>query len=144
MTSGARSTKKAPKAARVRGDGLCSYGAAMDVLGNSEKQEIGRWASNRVENSPLPLRRRERAMLRFRQMKPLQMFASVQASFKTTSPQTATSSTDKPISSSTWPHWPSGITYDLKTALPCPNPAERREVAIGLTAPHHQMPGPNI
>ena len=27
------------------------------------------------------------------------------------------------------------ISYDLKTALHCHNPAERREVAIGLTAP---------
>jgi putative transposase len=56
-------------------DGLRSYGAAMDKLGNREKQEIGRWANNRVENSQLPFRRRERAMLRFRQMKSLQMFA---------------------------------------------------------------------
>jgi putative transposase len=58
-------------------DGLRSYGAAMDELGNREKQEIGRWANNRVENSHLPFRRRERAMLRFRQMKGLQKFASV-------------------------------------------------------------------
>ena len=62
-------------------DGLRSYGAAMDELGNRKKQEIGRWANNRVENSHLPFRRRERAMLRFRQMKSLQMFASVHASF---------------------------------------------------------------
>ena len=62
-------------------DGLRSYGAAMDELGNRAKQEIGRWANNRVENSHLPFRRRERAMLRFRQMKSLQMFASVHASF---------------------------------------------------------------
>jgi putative transposase len=48
-------------------------------LGNAEKQEIGRWANNRVENSHLPLRRRERAMLRFRRMKTLQKFASVHA-----------------------------------------------------------------
>ena len=61
-------------------DGLRSYGAAMDELGNREKQEIGRWANNRVENSHLPFRRRERAMARFRQMKSLQMFASVHAS----------------------------------------------------------------
>jgi putative transposase len=47
---------------------------------NREKQEIGRWANNRVENSHLPFRRRERAMLRFRQMKSLQKFASVHAS----------------------------------------------------------------
>jgi putative transposase len=60
-------------------DGLKSYRAAMNELGNAEKQEIGRWANNRVENSHLPFRRRERAMLRFRQMKSLQKFASVHA-----------------------------------------------------------------
>jgi len=58
-------------------DGLRSYGAAMTELGNREKQEVGRWANNRVENSHLPFRRRERAMLRFRQMKTPQKFASV-------------------------------------------------------------------
>ena len=60
-------------------DGLRSYGAAMRELGNPDKQEIGRWANNRVENSHLPFRRRERAMLRFRQMRTLQKFASVHA-----------------------------------------------------------------
>jgi len=60
-------------------DRLRSYGAAMTELGNREKQEAGRWANNRVENSHLPFRRRERAMLRFRQMKTLQKFASVHA-----------------------------------------------------------------
>jgi putative transposase len=60
-------------------DGLRSYKAAMTELGNAEKQEVGRWANNRVENSHLPFRRRERAMLRFRQMKSLQKFASVHA-----------------------------------------------------------------
>lgn len=51
----------------------------MRELGNSQKQEIGRWANNRVENSHLPFRRRERAMLRFRRMKSLQKFASIHA-----------------------------------------------------------------
>jgi putative transposase len=60
-------------------DGLRSYKAAMDELGCEQKQEIGRWANNRAENSHLPFRRRERAMLRFRQMKSLQKFASVHA-----------------------------------------------------------------
>ena len=60
-------------------DGLRSYGAAMVELGNADKQEVGRHANNRVENSHLPFRRRERAMLRFRQMKTLQKFASVHA-----------------------------------------------------------------
>ena len=60
-------------------DGLRSYGAAMTKLGNAGKREVGRHANNRVENSHLPFRRRERAMLRFRQMKSLQKFASVHA-----------------------------------------------------------------
>lgn len=51
----------------------------MKELGNANKQQIGRWANNRVENSHLPFQRRERAMLRFRQMKTLQKFASVHA-----------------------------------------------------------------
>jgi len=60
-------------------DGLRSYRAAMTELGCEQKQETGRWANNRAENSHLPFRRRERAMLRFRQMKSLQKFASVHA-----------------------------------------------------------------
>ena len=65
--------------AAITTDGLRSYGAAMDELGNGDKQEVGRWANSRVENSHLPFRRRERAMLRFRQMKSLQRFASAHA-----------------------------------------------------------------
>jgi len=61
-------------------DGLRSYKAAMTEIGNAEKQEVGRWANNRAENSHQPFRRRERAMLRFRQMKSLQKFVSVHAS----------------------------------------------------------------
>ena len=45
---------------RITTDGLRSYGAAMKELGNAERQEIGRHANNRAENSHLPLRRRER------------------------------------------------------------------------------------
>lgn len=60
-------------------DGLRPYGAAVSELGNAHKEEIGGWANNRVENSHLPFRRWERAMLRFRQMKSLQKFASVHA-----------------------------------------------------------------
>lgn len=71
--------KRHGSAETITTDVLGFYGAAMDELGNRHKQEIGRWANNRVENSHLPFRRRERAMLRFRQMKSLQMFASVHA-----------------------------------------------------------------
>jgi putative transposase len=41
---------------------------------------MGRPMNNRAENAHLPFHRRERAMLRFRQMKSLQKFASVHAS----------------------------------------------------------------
>ncbi|WP_423140744.1 IS6 family transposase [Parablastomonas sp. CN1-191] len=36
---------------KITTDGLRSYRAAMNELGNAEKQEVGRWANNRVENS---------------------------------------------------------------------------------------------
>jgi putative transposase len=61
-------------------DKLRSYGAAMKVIGNSSRQETGRWLNNRAENSHLPFRRRERAMLRFRKMRSLQKFVTVHAS----------------------------------------------------------------
>src|ERR1700761_9001030 len=73
--------RHAPPARTITTDGLRSYKAAMTELGCAGKQEIGRWANNRVENSHLPFRRRERAMTRFRRMKTLQKFASVHASF---------------------------------------------------------------
>ena len=61
-------------------DRLRSYGAAMKVTGNADKQEVGRWKNNRAENSHLPFRRRERAMLRFRRMRSLQKFDAVHSS----------------------------------------------------------------
>jgi len=61
-------------------DLLRSYGAAMKVIGNADKQETGRWLNNRAENSHLPFRRRERAMLRFRRTRSLQKFVAVHAS----------------------------------------------------------------
>lgn len=60
-------------------DGLKSYPAALKELGISDRQIMGRWENNRVENAHLPLRRRERVMQRFRRMKTLQKFASVHA-----------------------------------------------------------------
>ena len=61
-------------------DKLRSYGAAMKVIGNVDKQETSRWLNNRAENSHQPFRRRERAMLRFRRMRSLQEFVAVHAS----------------------------------------------------------------
>jgi putative transposase len=61
-------------------DGLRSYGAALKELGVADRQEVGRWLNNRCESSHQPLRRRERAILRFRRMMTLQKFASVHGS----------------------------------------------------------------
>src|SRR5210317_2348139 len=61
-------------------DRLASYKVALRELGALEKQRTGRWLNNRVENSHLPFRRRERAMQRFRRMRSLQKFAAVHSS----------------------------------------------------------------
>ncbi len=61
-------------------DRLRSYGAALKEIGAADRQETGRWLNNRAENSHLPFRRRERAMLRFRRMRSLQRFVAVHAS----------------------------------------------------------------
>jgi putative transposase len=76
-----RALKRHGKAETIVTDGLRSYPAAMRDLGNFDRRDMGRWLNNRAENSHLPFRRRERAMLRFRQMKTLQKFVSVHASF---------------------------------------------------------------
>ena len=61
-------------------DRLRSYGAAMREIGNADRQATGRHENNRAENSHLPFRRRERAMIRFRHMRSLQKFAAAHAS----------------------------------------------------------------
>jgi putative transposase len=61
-------------------DRLRSCGAALRELGSDSRQRTGRWENNRAENSHLPFRRREPAMLRFRRMRSLQKFAAVHAS----------------------------------------------------------------
>ena len=75
-----KSMKRYGNPAVIVTDKLRSYGAAMKVIGNASRQETGRWQNNRAENSHLPFRRRERAMLRFRQMRSLQKFVAVHSS----------------------------------------------------------------
>jgi putative transposase len=61
-------------------DRLRSYGAAMKVIENLERQECGQWLNIRAQNSHQPFRRREGAMARFGDIKALQKFASAHAS----------------------------------------------------------------
>jgi putative transposase len=74
-----KAMKRHGRPMKVVTDGLRSYAAAMSEIGNVDRQETGRWLNNRAENSHLPFRRRERAMIRFRRMKTLQKFSSVHA-----------------------------------------------------------------
>jgi len=75
-----KTMKRHGKPEAIVTDRLRSYGAALKDLGRGDDREMGRWLNNRAENSHLPFRRRERAMLRFRRMRTLQKFASVHAS----------------------------------------------------------------
>jgi putative transposase len=61
-------------------DKMRSYCVALKVIGNAERQETGRGLNSRAENSRLLFRRRERAMQRFRGMRTLQKFVSIDAS----------------------------------------------------------------
>jgi len=61
-------------------DRLRSYRAAMKLIGNDKVQEVGRWLNNRCENSHLPFRRREHAMLKFKLRQTLQKFSAIHSS----------------------------------------------------------------
>ena len=75
-----KSMKRHDRPESIGTDHLRSCGAALKDLGRGDDREMGRWLNNRAENSHLPFRRRERAMLRFRRMRTLQKFASAHAS----------------------------------------------------------------
>ena len=75
-----KTLKRHGRAHRFVTDCLRSYGAALKEIGAADRQQTGRWESNRAENGHLAFRRRERAMERFRRVRSLQMFASVHAS----------------------------------------------------------------
>ncbi|WP_210162598.1 DDE-type integrase/transposase/recombinase [Cucumibacter marinus] len=77
-----RLLKRHDKPEAIVTDKLKSYGAALRDLGlHPDRHEtIGRWSNNRAENSHPLLRRRERAILRFRRMGSLHKFAAVHGS----------------------------------------------------------------
>jgi putative transposase len=66
-------------------DGLASYQAAMKVLGCKDRHRPGRLRdNNRVENSHLPIRRRERKMQRFKSQGQAQRFVSTHSAIYNT------------------------------------------------------------
>ena len=72
--------KRHGKSKSIVTDKLPSYRAALKMIGNANLQKTGRWVNNRAENSHLPFRRREYAMLKFRRMRSLQKFVSIHSS----------------------------------------------------------------
>ena len=60
-------------------DRLRSYGAALKEIADAPAHETGHRLNNRAENSHLPFRRRERAMLGFRKTETLKKFTTVHA-----------------------------------------------------------------
>jgi putative transposase len=75
-----RAMKRYGRPAVIVTDRLRSYRAAMNIIGNATAQESSLWLNNRAENSHQPFRRREGATLKFRNIKTLHKFASIQAS----------------------------------------------------------------
>ena len=77
-----KSMKRHEKPNFIVTDKLRSYRTAMTIIGNADRQQTGRWVNNGAENSYLPFRRRERAMLKFRSRPTLQKLAYVKASIE--------------------------------------------------------------
>ena len=78
-----KSQGAAPKA--IVTDGLKSYPAAMKVLDCIDRHQPGRLQeNNRVENSHLPVRRRERKMQRFKSQGQAQRFVSTHSAIYNT------------------------------------------------------------
>ena len=66
-------------------DGLTSYGAALDILGLRHIHRPGRLReNNRIENSHLPIRRRERQQQRFKSQASAQRFLTTHAAIYNT------------------------------------------------------------
>ena len=101
-------------------DRLRSYGAALKEIGAADLQQTGRRLNNRAENSHLPFRRRERAILRFRKMKTLQNSAPSTPPSTITSIRNATSSAGKNIEPAAPQHLLSGSPLSPEVQAPCP------------------------
>ena len=98
-------------------DRLRSYRAALREVGGSGLHQAGRWLNNRAENSHLPFRRREHAMLRFRRMRNLRKFATVHSAVYNPLTCDDLSVHGTLSSSSAPPHLPSGVSSGRPNSL---------------------------
>ena len=67
---------------QIISDKLKSYKAAMKELNIQHLQDTERYKNNQIENSHLHFRRREKIMNKFRSMRSLQKFISIQSAFQ--------------------------------------------------------------
>nr|WP_321395979.1 IS6 family transposase [Emcibacter sp.] len=74
-----RLMKRYGRARLIVTDRLKSYKAALREIGCTDKHDTTKGQNNRAENSHLPFRRREQAMLKFRKEETLQKFTSIHA-----------------------------------------------------------------
>ena len=98
-------------------DRLRSYRAALRELGGSGLQQAGRWLNNRAENSHLPFRRREHAMLRSGGCKASRNAPPFILPFTITSTRHDTSAHETISSSTEPPHSPSGVSSGRPNSL---------------------------
>ena len=123
-----RTMKRYGRPRSIVTDRLRSYRSAMKVIGNAADQECGRWLNNRAENSHQPFRRRERAMAKFRDIKPYRNLPPPMPRSTTTSTTTATSTAATSSNRTVLPPWPSGVSLQPERLRPAPFAAPLRFV----------------
>jgi putative transposase len=120
-----RTMKRYGRPRSIVTDRLRSYRSAMKVIGNAADQECGRWLNNRAENSHQPFRRREGAMVRFRDIKTLQKFAAPPMPRSTTTSTRIATSTAATFSNRTaLLLWPSGANSPRESLTASDQPAQ--------------------
>lgn len=96
-------------------DGLASYPAALNILKCQQRHRPGRLRdNNRVENSHLPVRRRERKVQRFKSQ--AQRFFSAHSAIYNTFNIQSHLVSRKTMQTSDLPRWPSGSPRPLLKA----------------------------
>jgi len=120
LKSSRKAMRKHGRPEAIVTDRLRSYGAALKNLGAHAREETGRWLYDRAEDSHLPFRRRERAMLRCRGMRSLQKLPL------STPPSSTTSTRNEAFPAETSSNW-------SDTTRPCSN-------RVRLTLPSRVKP----
>ena len=132
-----KALKRHGSPAKIVTDGLRSYPAAMRDLG--KQQEMGQRLNNRVENSHLSFRRRERLCSGSDRCDPCRNSHPSTPTFTITSPWSAISSIERFTSKDARSPWPRRISRELSVPVPSRKCIVWRAVRLCLTAPKIQI-----